>query len=174
MSSTILKYASTTLASLTGLYACLLGLLTTTTTLQTHIIYLHKLQMTWFKDLDTPEVFGFSHNQITPFSIPVSNNQFLYAWHILPTESYRKHEPSLILEKEGKTEDITQRLGYKLLRDDPEALLAVHFHGAGGTVGSGYRPPNYRAISGASDGVPVSSPQKRLSSQIASRFFPLL
>jgi abhydrolase domain-containing protein 12 len=34
-----------------------------------------------------------------------------------------------------------------LLRDDPEAVLVIHFHGAGGTVGSGYRCPNYRALS---------------------------
>jgi abhydrolase domain-containing protein 12 len=33
------------------------------------------------------------------------------------------------------------------LREDPEARLVIHFHGAGGTVGSGYRIPNYHALS---------------------------
>lgn len=32
-------------------------------------------------------------------------------------------------------------------RNDPESRLVVHMHGAGGTVGSGYRVPNYRALS---------------------------
>jgi abhydrolase domain-containing protein 12 len=38
-------------------------------------------------------------------------------------------------------------LAFKLLRDDPDARLIIHMHGAAGTVGSGYRVPNYRALS---------------------------
>ncbi|KFZ05372.1 hypothetical protein V502_09967, partial [Pseudogymnoascus sp. VKM F-4520 (FW-2644)] len=43
--------------------------------------------------------------------------------------------------------DITSRLAFKILRDDPNAQLVLHMHGAGGTVGSGHRVSNYRALS---------------------------
>jgi abhydrolase domain-containing protein 12 len=46
----------------------------------------------------------------------------------------------------GLVADVTTGLGFQLLRDDPDALLAIHFHGAGGNMGSGYRIPNYRAL----------------------------
>ena len=103
--------------------------------------------MTWFKDLDVPETFGFLRNQATPFSIKSPTGGMLYAWHIVPIELYRQHEHALIAEPAGFVLDITSRLAFKLLRDDPDARLIVHMHGAAGTVGSGYRVPNYRALS---------------------------
>jgi abhydrolase domain-containing protein 12 len=145
----LLKYASTSAAVLAALYAVLLGL-PTTSSFQAHVVYLHKIQMTWFKDLDAPEIFGFLHNQATPFSIKSSaTGEALYAWHILPLELYRKHETALLAEPASFVLDITTRLAFKL-RDDPDARLVLHMHGAGGTVGSGYRPPNYRALSAGS------------------------
>lgn len=141
----ILKYSAIAAAIPTFLYAVLLGLLTTTW-FQTHVVYLHAIQMTWFKDLDMPEVFGFLHNQVTPFRIQSGNSADLYAWHILPVELYRKHEQELLAEPSGLVPDITSSLAFKLLRNDPEARLVIHMHGAGGTVGSGYRTPNYRAL----------------------------
>jgi abhydrolase domain-containing protein 12 len=142
----LFKYASISAAVLVGLYASFLGLLTTSF-FQAHVVYLHKIQMTWFKDLDVPENFGFLHNQATPFSIKSSSGGTLYAWHILPIELYRQHEPALIAEPTGFVLDITSRFAFKLLRDDPDARLIIHMHGAAGTVGSGYRVPNYRALS---------------------------
>lgn len=65
---------------------------------------------------------------------------------------YRKHEESLIAEPIGFVSDITSRLAFQLLRDDPDARLILHMHGAGGTVGSGYRVPNYRALSAGQPG----------------------
>lgn len=62
--------------------------------------------MTWFKDLNVPETFGFLRNQVTPFSIKTSDGERLYAWHILPVELYRKHEQSLVDESEGFVSDI--------------------------------------------------------------------
>ncbi|KAH0346662.1 alpha/beta-hydrolase, partial [Aureobasidium melanogenum] len=112
-----------------------------------HVVYLHAIQMTWGKDLDIPEVFGFLHNQVTPFSIESASGQSLYAWHILPVELYQKHEHKLLAQPPGFSSDITSNLSFQLLRDDPEAILVIHFHGAGGTVASGYRCPNYRALS---------------------------
>ncbi len=141
-----LKYTSISVAVLVGLYAGLIGLLTTSS-FQAHIVYLHKIQMTWFKDLDIPETFGFLRGQTTPFSIKSSAGGTLYAWHILPIELYRRHELALIAEPAGFALDFTSRFPFKLLRDDPDAHLVIHMHGAGGTVGSGYRIPNYRALS---------------------------
>ncbi|KAJ6260638.1 hypothetical protein Dda_4865 [Drechslerella dactyloides] len=142
----LVSFTSITAATLVGVYACFLGLIATSF-FQSHAVYLHAIQMTWFKDLNSPEVFGFLHNQVTPFSINVSDGETLYAWHILPFEAYRKHESDLLDEPAGFVTDITSRLAFKLLRDDPEAILILHMHGAGGTVGSGYRTPNYRALS---------------------------
>ena len=146
MISILLKYTSVTVAALLALYAAFLGLLTTTT-FQKHAVYLHRIQMTWFKDLDIPEQFGFLRNQVTPFRIKTTLGPTLYAWHILPIELYRKHESVLVAESSGLTSDITARHAFKLLHEDPEARLVLHLHGAGGTVGSGYRVPNYRALS---------------------------
>jgi abhydrolase domain-containing protein 12 len=66
MISSIFKYGSISAAVLVGLYAVIIGLLTTPT-FQAHVVYLHKIQMTWFKDLNVPEIFGFLKNQVTPF-----------------------------------------------------------------------------------------------------------
>lgn len=79
--------------------------------------------MTWFKDLDIPEHFAFLHNQATPFSIKFSDGETLYAWHILPTELFRKHELALIAEPAGFVLDMTSRLAFRLLRDDPDASV---------------------------------------------------
>ena len=142
----LLKNALISAAVIVGMYAVLLGLLTTAS-FQSHVVYLHKIQMTWFKDLDIPESFGFLRGQTTPFSITSSTGGTLYAWHVLPIELYRQHESALIEEPSGYASDITSRFAFKLLRDDPDARLIIHMHGAGGTVGSGYRVPNYRALS---------------------------
>ncbi|KAI4239890.1 MAG: hypothetical protein L6R40_005442 [Gallowayella cf. fulva] len=150
MASTILyplvKYGTISAAVAIGLYATLLALLTTST-FQTHVVYLHKIQMTWFKDLNVPESFGFLRNQVTPFAIRSSNRHALYAWHLLPVELYRQHESALLAEPSGFIPDITSRTAFSLLRHDPDARLVIHMHGAAGTVGSGYRVPNYRALS---------------------------
>lgn len=143
---TFCKYASIPVAVVVGVYAILLGLLTTST-FQTHVVYLHAIQMTWFKDLNVPETFGFPRNQVTPFCINTTDGERLHAWHILPVGLYRKHEHGLLDEPIGLVSDITSRLGFQLLRDDPDARLVVHMHGAGGTIASGYRVPNYRALS---------------------------
>jgi abhydrolase domain-containing protein 12 len=77
MAVSLFKYASTLVALAAGLYATLLGLLTTAT-FQSQVIYLHAIQMTWFKNLIVPESFGFLKNQVTPFS-RISNYRALSA-----------------------------------------------------------------------------------------------
>lgn len=146
MIANVLKYGALAVSIPPALYVgLLLGL--TTKWLQTHAVYLHAIQMTWFKDLDVPEHFGFLHNQVSPFRIQSGKSENLYAWHILPIELYRKHEDELLTEPAGFVTDFKSCLAFRLLRDDPQARLIIHFHGAGGTVGSGYRTPNYRALS---------------------------
>lgn len=143
----IFSYAFGTVAALTLTYTSFIGLLTVTY-FQRHAIYLHAFQMTWGQNLNVPEQWGFMRNQVTPFSLKTSDNETLHAWHILPLGLYHKHQQELCRESSGFTEDITSTLGFNLLRNDPEALLVIYFHGAGGTLGSGYRPPSYRAVSG--------------------------
>ncbi|KAL8650501.1 MAG: hypothetical protein Q9226_005119 [Calogaya cf. arnoldii] len=142
----LIKYATVSAAVAVGLYATLLGLLTRPS-FQAHVVYLHKIQMTWFRDLNIPESFGFLRNQVTPFSIKSSGGGALYAWHILPVELYRQHESKLIEEPSGFARHIESRVAFKLLHEDSEARLVIHMHGAAGTVASGYRVPNYRALS---------------------------
>lgn len=148
MVPTALKYGVISLGIPTTLYVVLLGTLTTTW-FQTHAVYLHAVQMTWGKDLNTPEIFGFLRNQATPFNIQQGGSENLHAWHILPVELYHRHEEQLLAEPSGLVADFTSRTAFRLLRDDPEALLVIHMHGAGGTVASGYRTPNYRALTAA-------------------------
>ncbi|KAI1399824.1 alpha/beta-hydrolase [Hypoxylon fuscum] len=139
------------LAASTGLYAAFLGVLTIPF-FQNQVIYLNRVTLTWFQDVNVPEHWGFLRNQVTPFKLPTQDGEVLHAWHILPLEVYRKNEQALLEEPSGLVPDITDRLGFKLLRDDPSSLLVLYFHGAAGTLGSGYRPPSYRAMSaGAPD-----------------------
>jgi abhydrolase domain-containing protein 12 len=151
MVSAIFKYASIPFAVIIGLYAVLLGLLATPT-FQAHVVYLHRIKLTWFQDLDVPEAFGFLRNQVTPFILKSSGEEHIYAWHVLPIELYLKHEPALLAEPAGFTSDFTSRLSFRLLRNDPDSRLIIHMHGAAGTVGSGYRCPNYRALSAGHPG----------------------
>lgn len=151
----ILSYAFGSVAALSLTYATFLGLLTITY-FQRHAIYLHAFQMTWGCDLDVPEQWGFMKNQVTPFSLDTPDGVSLHAWHILPLGLYRDHQQELCQEPSGFKDDVSKTYGYKLLRDDPNALLVIYLHGAGGTLGSGYRPPSYRAVSdGASHRIHV-------------------
>lgn len=144
----LFKYAILLGALVVGLYTSILGLLTTSS-FQAHVVYLHKIQMTWFKDLNVPEAFGFLRNQVTPFVVNSSDGGSLYAWHILPIGAYRAHESELVAEPAGFVSAFTSRVAFKLMRDDPDVRLIIHMHGAAGTVGSGYRVSNYRALSAA-------------------------
>ncbi|RYO83465.1 hypothetical protein DL766_003718 [Monosporascus sp. MC13-8B] len=104
----------------TGFYALFLGVLTIPF-FQNQVIYLHSVTLTWFRDVTVPEQWGFLHNQ--------------------------EHEEELLAEPVGVAEDIRKTLSFKLLRDDPDSLLVLYLHGAAGALGSGYRPPSYRAMS---------------------------
>lgn len=128
------------------IYIGILGLVATFPSLQTHAFYLHRVTLTWFRDLNVPETFGFLHNQVTTFSISTPDGVKLHAWHVLPLGLYREHEKELLAQPSGFTHDMTSRLNFKLLRDDPEARLVIYLHGTAGTMASGWRPDNYRAL----------------------------
>ena len=141
-------------AACIGIYLVFLGLLTIPS-LQDHVIYLHRVTLTWFQDVNVPEQWGFLRNQVTPFHLTTPDGETLHAWHILPLDVYRKKEKELRNEAPGLCHDITKRAGFKLLKDDPDAKLVIYFHGAAGTLGSGWRPQSYRAISAAASSVHV-------------------
>lgn len=122
---------------------------------QNQVIYLNKVTLTWFMDVSVPEQWGFLHNQVTPFTLQTPDEETLHAWHILPLGLYEQHEHALLLEEDGIATDITTRMSFKLLRDDPDSLLVLYLHGAAGTLGSGWRPPSYRAMSAGSPSIHV-------------------
>jgi len=132
-----------------GLYTLFLAILAIPYC-QDQVIYLNSISLTWFKDVNVPELWGFLGNQVTPFELKTPDGERLYAWHILPLGLYQQYEDELTKEPTGLAPDITQRLCFRLLRDDPESLLVLYFHGAAGTLGSGWRPASYRALSAAS------------------------
>jgi abhydrolase domain-containing protein 12 len=111
--------------------------------------------LTWFQDVNVPEQWGFLRNQVTPFHLTTPDGETLHAWHILPLEAYRKNEEALRNEPAGLCHDISERRGFRLLKDDPVVQLVIYLHGAAGTLGSGWRPQSYRAISAAAPGVHI-------------------
>lgn len=141
-------------------YLGLLGSMITLPALQAHAIYLHRVTLTWFKDLDVPEQFGFQHNQAIPFRVQTEDHVSLHAWHVLPLGVYRRNYERLLEQKAvgamGEDADFTRTLNFGLLRDDPDARLIIYMHGTSGTMASGFRPDSYRALySGAPDKIHI-------------------
>jgi abhydrolase domain-containing protein 12 len=133
-------------------YLTLLGVLITVPSLQAHALYLHRITLTWFKDLNVPEQFGFQHNQATPFHITTDDDVILHVWHVLPLGAYWRNYEELIrqgLPAGSSSVEFTQTLNFRLLRDDPEARLVIYMHGTSGTLASGWRPDSYRALPSA-------------------------
>ncbi|KAJ4299807.1 hypothetical protein N0V90_005053 [Kalmusia sp. IMI 367209] len=150
----ILKPLFGTIAGVLGIYLSFISLLTIPK-LQDHVIYLHKISLTWFQDVNAPEHWGFLRNQVTPFHLKTADGETLHAWHILPLDVYLQNQVELRVEPTGLCHDIRERLSFKLLKDDPTAQLVIYFHGAAGTMGSGWRPQSYRALSAAASKVHV-------------------
>ena len=140
-----LRVTSLAVFSATAIYSIFLGLLTIPL-FQDQVVYLHRVALTWFQDTNSPETWGFLRNQVTPFNLRTSDGETLHAWHILPLQTYRRNEQKLVEEPSGLTEDPQSRQSFKILSEDPNALLVLCFHGASGTLGAGWRPPSYRAL----------------------------
>ena len=129
------------------IYFSILGLLIAFPPLQTHAVYLHRVTLTWFKDLNVPEQFGFLRNQVTVFRIRTEDGEQLHAWHILPLGIYLKHQEGLLQDESHSRQDVTEARSFALLKEDPEARLILNFHGTAGCIASGWRPESYRNLS---------------------------
>ncbi|KAK7609922.1 Alpha/Beta hydrolase protein [Phyllosticta paracitricarpa] len=139
----ILRLATKPLLISVSAYFGILSLLIAFPTFQTHVFYLHRVTLTWFKDVNVPEAFGFLPGQVTSFSLPTSDGESLHAWHVLPLGAYRQNQDKLVAQEPEPD------LAFKLLRDDPEARLVIYFHGTAGCIASGWRPDSYRTLSAA-------------------------
>ncbi|KAI4947470.1 hypothetical protein J4E91_006824 [Alternaria rosae] len=139
-----------------GLVGSYLGfvLLLTVPTLQDHVIFLHRVTRTWGQDINVPEQWGFLRNQVTPFHLKTPDGETLHAWHVLPLETYRQHQTQLREEPVGLCANVEDRISFRLLKD-PTAEVVIYLHGAAGTLGSGWRPQSYRAMSATSTNVHV-------------------
>ncbi|KAH8669625.1 Alpha/Beta hydrolase protein [Tricladium varicosporioides] len=119
--------------------------------LQRHVLYAHKLQSpAWWSDINKPEQFGFAKNQITPFNFTTPDRETIYAWHVMPLGLYAKHESEILKQPSGCAEDISRMTTFRLLRDTPNSLLIINFHGNAGTVAQGWRTDSYRSLSDGS------------------------
>ncbi|KZF26232.1 alpha/beta-hydrolase [Xylona heveae TC161] len=118
--------------------------------LQRHALYAHKLKKGGWNYVNHPEKNGFAKNQVTPFFIPTSDGESLYAWHVLPLGTYAEHEAALLEQPEGPIENITSSLPFDLLSKDPESRLVINFHGNAGHVAQGWRPSTYHSLTGGS------------------------
>lgn len=145
--STILA-VSLSLGVPTVFYLGLLGAMIVAPSFQAHAVYLHKVTLTWFKDLNVPEQFGFAHHQATPFYIPTSDGESLHAWHILPLGTYLANQDALLARGPDASlaERFQETLNFRLLRENPDARLVLYFHGTSGTMASGWRPDSYRSL----------------------------
>ncbi|KAG9500428.1 hypothetical protein J7337_008906 [Fusarium musae] len=130
------------------LYFSMLGALVVAPSLQAHALYLHKVTLTWFKDLNTPEQFGFAHHQVTPFCISTPDGVKLHTWHVLPLATYESHQEELLAQgpDSGLVDKFEETLNFRLLKENPNARLVLYFHGTSGTMASGWRPDSYRSL----------------------------
>ncbi|MCJ1273658.1 hypothetical protein MMC21_001451 [Puttea exsequens] len=142
----VLQYTISVLFLFLIAYVSILGLMIVFPSLQAHLFYLHHVRQTHLRDLDTPEIFGFLHNQVTAFHVKTPDHETLYAWHILPIGVYARNQKDLSNQPAAFAEDVISTLAFQLLRDDPNAGLVIYLHGTAGTVASGYRPDCYRNL----------------------------
>lgn len=125
--------------------ACVL--LCTTTWIQRQVFYAYKLPIWWGQQLDKPERFGFLKNQVIPFYIPTKDGHRLYAWLVTPLQVYARHESIILQDSAGPYGDVTDRVAFSLLANDPRSRVIIYFHGNAGTVGQTRRTDAYRMIS---------------------------
>ncbi|KAF2107830.1 Alpha/Beta hydrolase protein [Lophiotrema nucula] len=135
------------------IYFGLLSALIIAPSLQAYAVYLHKVTLTWTKDLNVPEQFGMLRNQAVPFHINTEDGVKLHAWQIVPFGVYERHREAIMSQDlTGPVDDITKTVNFQLLRADPEARLVLYMHGTSGTLGSTIRPTSYRNIYSAATG----------------------
>ncbi|KAK4552211.1 hypothetical protein LTR86_010565 [Recurvomyces mirabilis] len=132
-----------------GIYAIVLGALLTPQ-IQRFALYANKINTLWLgDDLNEPEAFGFAHHQVTPFNLRTPDGETLYAWHVLPIDTYTRYEKALKAEDRphGPVDDFTTTSAFKLLTEDPAAKVVVTFHGNAGHLAQALRVQTYRQLS---------------------------
>jgi pimeloyl-ACP methyl ester carboxylesterase len=87
-----------------------------------------------------------AENQVTPFRIATKDGHRLFTWLVAPLGVYARHADEFVREQAG-VEDITDKLAFQLLRNDPEARLLIYFHGNAATLGQQRRTEEYRSYS---------------------------
>lgn len=94
-----------------------------------------------------------AENQVTPFRIATKDGHRLFTWLIAPLGVYARELNNFLRERAG-VDDVTEKLAFRLLRDDPEARLLIYFHGNAATLGQQRRTEEYRSYaSGACEKV---------------------
>ncbi|KJX98032.1 hypothetical protein TI39_contig443g00010 [Zymoseptoria brevis] len=143
----VLKAVLIPLGVTVAVYVGILSALIVAPSLQAYVVYLHKVTLTWGKDLNCPEQFGMLRNQAVPFNIETEDGVKLHAWQIVPLGVYQRNRDAIVdQDLIAPVEDVTTTLNFQLLRNDPEARLVLYMHGTSGTLGSTIRPTSYRNI----------------------------
>ena len=80
-------------------------------------LYAHKINTLFWQDVHDAEPFGFAKGQVTPFPIKTPDGQTLYAWHVLPVNTYIRNAESLSATErpQGPVADFTKTLPFELL-----------------------------------------------------------
>ncbi|KAH7018381.1 Alpha/Beta hydrolase protein [Microdochium trichocladiopsis] len=118
---------------------------------QRHFLYAHKINTLFWHDLDCPEYWAFARNQVTPFTLQTADGEKLYAWHVLPTSVYLKHEDALLKAAPGRSSAAESTAAFRLLKNDPDARVIVSFHGNAGHVAQGFRTDHYHSLTDTSN-----------------------
>jgi pimeloyl-ACP methyl ester carboxylesterase len=121
--------------------------------IQRNALYAHNVNPTLWQDLSDVEAFGFLQHQVQPFTLRTSDNETLYAWHILPLHLAQEHSEDLLQQDDFTVKSSAQvldTLAFKLLAIDPNAHVVVNFHGNAGHLASSYRPFTYQRLLGLS------------------------
>ncbi|KAF2440502.1 hypothetical protein P171DRAFT_420236 [Karstenula rhodostoma CBS 690.94] len=150
MVAPFVKKSYWTLAALGGIWALLLAA-AIHPTVQSHLVYMHKLHHGYFQNAKNPEEFGFAKGQVTPFWLETSDAEHLFCWHVLPLDVYLEHERELVSRVQDdvvESGEFVKTLGARLLREDTESKLVINFHGNAGHLALGWRPSIYRSMSG--------------------------
>ncbi|KAM0712669.1 hypothetical protein Q7P35_000116 [Cladosporium inversicolor] len=146
--SSVLSKTATACAVAAGVYAIIIGSLLTPP-LQRFALYAHKINTLFWQDVHDAEHFGFARGQVTPFTIKTPDGQTLYAWHVMPVDTYIRNVESLSAtgRPQGPVEDFTQTLPFELLSStSTPARVVINFHGNAGHVAQGWRTDTYRNL----------------------------
>lgn len=134
------------------IYALIIGALTYPV-VQRNATYAHNVNPSYWQNLSNVEQFGFLHHQVQPFTVTTPDNVTLFAWHILPTHLYLKHENALKTQGDfGQKQysEAAKTVGLRLLLEDPKATAVVSFHGNAAHLASSHRPATYQQFLGTS------------------------